>query len=279
MNQKLGGRRKKALRKHSTLDDNLERQIRYLKRSCALFDQGHEDESQRIAVTLRVLLHDTVHSKSLLGQLGIKTTLQFVDTALYREELNKAYDRWAKQNAPGQVIAGIMPGEAGLVVEGLNTAGLPAWVAPLQTERLARLHPAAASTVQVTKPFDAWWTTPVVETSELQYLSRESLVTIMANQDGGAHVDPEIDAEYEALTVDNFGRHIEIGYNLPDKTMGGDIPPINGNVAAASVRQIAYELLKTLRPAEDHSGLVRRIPISTPIVVGTPVPPNVGTGD
>jgi hypothetical protein len=270
VNQKLGKKRTKALRKHTTLDDNLERQVRYLKRSCVVFDQGHEDEAQRIAVTLRVLLHDTNQSKSLLGQLGIKATLQFADTALYRVELDKGYDEWAKKNAPGQIIAGITPGEAGLVVEGLDSEGLPAWVPPLQTERLPPLHPAAPSTIGVFKPFDTWWTTPVVETSELRYFSRQDLVTIMANQDGGAHVDPEIDAEYEDLTVDYLGVQLEIGDNLVDKTMGGDIPPMRGNVAAASIRQIAYEVLKALRPLEDHSGPVRRIQRISPIVLGTP---------
>lgn len=270
MNHKLGGRRKKALRKHSTLDDSLDRQIGYLERSCTLFDAGHEDEAQRIAVTLRVLLYDTKASKSLLGQLGKKSTLQFADTALYRDELDKGYNEWVKQNAPGQVIAAITPGEAGLVVEGLNKDGAPAWVAPLQTERLPPLHPAAASTIAVSKPFDAWWTTPVVETSDLKYFSRQDLVTIMANQDGGAHVDPEIDSDYEALTVDYLGTQLEIGSDLVDKTMGGDIPAMKGNVAAASVRQIAYEVLKTLRPRADHSGPVRRIQRSTPIIIGTP---------
>jgi hypothetical protein len=161
MNQKLGKRRKKAPRKHSTLDDNLERQIRYLKRSCALFDVGHEDEAQRIAVTLRVLLHDTRNSASLLSQLGMKSTLQFVDTALYREVLDRSYDEWIKQTLPGSVIAAISPGEAGLVVHGINTVGQPAWVAPLQTPRVPPLHPAAANTVGIKRPFDQWWTAPV----------------------------------------------------------------------------------------------------------------------
>ncbi|MCK0439193.1 hypothetical protein MUG78_06870 [Gordonia alkaliphila] len=33
--------------------------IGFLKRSCWLFDQGHEDEALRIATSLRVLFHDT----------------------------------------------------------------------------------------------------------------------------------------------------------------------------------------------------------------------------
>jgi hypothetical protein len=272
MNQKLGRlRRKKGLRQHSTLQDNLERQIRYLKRSCALFDAGHEDEAQRIAVALRVLLHHTTQSKSLLMQLGLQTTSRFVDTALYREELDRAYDRWVEQVTPGMVIAGTTPDEAGLVVEGINSSGNPAWVAPLATPRLPPAHPAAASTIGVVKSFDPWWTTPVVETGSLNYLSRENLITIMANEDGGARVDPELDTEYEQLTVDSLGWQTKIGETVSDKTMVTDtIPDLQGNVAAASVRQIAFEVLQTLRPEEDHSGTVQRIHGGTTIMV-TPI--------
>ena len=269
MNQKLGGR-KKGLRKNTTLQDHLERQIRYLRRSCALVDAGHEDEAQRIAVTLRVLLHDTRKSKSLLSQLGVKSTCQFVDAGLYRDELNNALEDWVKQNQPGKAVC-VMLGEPGLVVEGINAAGQPAWIAPLATPRLPPQHPAA-STIGISKPFEPWWTKPIVETSEMRYFSRERLILIMANEDGGAHVDPELDEEYEALTVDNLGMHLEIGHDLQHKLLDGDIPAINGNVAAASVRQIAFEVLQTLRPEDDNSGPVQRVLNTRPImVIGTPV--------
>jgi len=108
----------------------------------------------------------------------------------------------------------------------------------------------------------------LVETSALRYFSRENLVLIMANQDGGAHIDPKLDKDYEALTVDFLGHSMEIGSNLTDKTMGGDIPPMRGNVAAASVRQIAFEVLSTIRPDGDHSAPVRRLPAFHPILIG-----------
>jgi hypothetical protein len=100
MNQKLGKRRQRAQRKHSTLGDHLDRQIRYLRRSCAAFDSGHEDEAPRIAVSLRVLLHETKLSKSLLSQMGLISTLQFLDTALYRTDLDRSYDEWVAKEQP-----------------------------------------------------------------------------------------------------------------------------------------------------------------------------------
>jgi len=106
-----------------------------------------------------------------------------------------------------------------------------------------------------------------VESSNLTYLSRRDLVLIMANEDGGGHVDPQLDTEYEALTVDNLGTQLEFGVGI-DKTMGGDIPPVGGDVAAASVRQIAFEILQTLRPTEDNSGPTRILPSMRPLWVG-----------
>ena len=267
MTSEIGDEANKAPRTLSTLEAQLDRQLGYLQRSCSMFDAGLEDEGQRIAVTLRTLLHDTRKSVSLLMQMSIKDSLQFVDTGLYRDQLDRSLRDWVAREQPGNIISGFTPGEAGLVVAGLNTAGLPAWVAPLATPHLPPKHPAAA-TVGIKKPFKPWWTSPLVETSALRYFSRKNLVLIMANQDGGAHIDPKLDKDYEALTVDFLGHSMEIGSNLTDKTMGGDIPPMRGNVAAASVRQIAFEVLSTIRPDGDHSAPVRRLPAFHPILIG-----------
>lgn len=63
------------------LQRHLNEQLGFLERSTASFDQGYEDEAKRLAVTLRVLLHETAQSHSLLGQLGRRQGA-FVDTAL-----------------------------------------------------------------------------------------------------------------------------------------------------------------------------------------------------
>jgi hypothetical protein len=108
----------------------------------------------------------------------------------------------------------------------------------------------------------------------------------MVNQDGGAHVDAEIDADYSDLMLDPLisGEH---GPLIEDKTLGGDVPEALHNVAFASVRQIAFELISTIdryryvkaNPgifvlANPFSGIpIPRPPhqplnISTPIIIG-----------
>jgi hypothetical protein len=63
------------------LQAHLDEQLGFLERSAAAFDQGYEDEAKRLAVTLRVLLHETTQSHSLLVQLGRRHGA-FLDTAL-----------------------------------------------------------------------------------------------------------------------------------------------------------------------------------------------------
>src|SRR5215212_4213829 len=52
--------------------DQLKRNVGFIRRSCELYDQGHKEEAIRIATALRVLLHDTRRSVSLLKHLKVK---------------------------------------------------------------------------------------------------------------------------------------------------------------------------------------------------------------
>lgn len=72
--------------------------------------------------------------------------------------------------------------------------------------------------------------------------SRRDIVLAVANQDGGAHVDPELDEDYAALSKDNtLGWHFSVG---------GTETEFPDNPVPASIRQIAHEVLVTLEAAE-----------------------------
>jgi hypothetical protein len=45
---------------------HLKRQLGYLERSCASYDSGYKDEAIRIATIIRVLMHNTGATTSLL---------------------------------------------------------------------------------------------------------------------------------------------------------------------------------------------------------------------
>jgi SEC-C motif len=152
----------------SELQAHLEQQLGFLERSAASFDEGYESEAKRLAVTLRVLLHDTPKSHSLLGQLG-KADQAFADTALDFDPTNP------------------VP-HGGLVFEALG---------PPKTRHVALLDdaPVCGST-----PFHAWWTAPLFVDNERKILTRRDLILVAANQDGGAHVDPALDETYDKLS-------------------------------------------------------------------------------
>src|SRR4051812_47474021 len=62
------------------LVEQLRIQVDFLERSSVAYDQGFEDEARRLATVVRILVHDTARSKSLLGQLGVKERLRYHDT-------------------------------------------------------------------------------------------------------------------------------------------------------------------------------------------------------
>ncbi len=65
----------------------------------------------------------------------------------------------------------------------------------------------------------------------------------MSNKEGGAHVDPHLNSAYE-----NLARQNGMGYI---SNVSGEALPLDGNVVAISVRQIAHEFMKTLDAHQD----------------------------
>jgi hypothetical protein len=189
------------------LQAHLTEQIGFLEASAAAFDSGFDGEAKRLALTLRVLLHDTTQSHSLLGQLDLKNR-QFVDTALKLDPANRL-------SHGGLVFAAI----------GAPRTRYVAMLDDVPTRRLL--------------PFSDWWNAPVFVDQARNVLTREKLVLTAANQDGGGHVDPALDETYYKLSRENA-----LGFVAVEN---GVARPMEGPEKAA-IRQIAHEVLKTIRP-------------------------------
>ncbi|MDR3425642.1 MAG: SEC-C domain-containing protein [Alphaproteobacteria bacterium] len=164
----------KVSQSESALRQNLETQKGFLKRTADAFDAGHEDEALRLATTLRVLLHDTNNSHSIIKQLDMKGG-KFIDTA----------DAFNPSN---------MAPHGGLVYMALDAS---------RARYIALLDNASKITL---KDFESWWNDPVFVDKNGQKLTRQNLVLIAANQAGGAHVDPAIDSRYAKLDT-SLGHH------------------------------------------------------------------------
>ena len=93
--------------------------------------------------------------------------------------------------------------------------------------------------------FDPWWMNIVYDDEKVACL-RKKFVLTLANKEGGAHVDPKLNAAYEHLVTAN-------GLGWTAQTTTGP-QPFAGSPVAASVRQITYELLET---SARHADLLR----------------------
>jgi hypothetical protein len=189
------------------LQDQLEDQLYFLEASALAHDRGQDREAKRLATALRVLVHDTSNSRSILTQLNRKSQL--------------FYDSAPDYNAYNWVA------HAGLTCVAVDPHGAPPKILPC-LDRIAE-KPSWVS-------FDAWWDKIVVVDLKRHVFRRRDLVLTLADTDGGAHVDPDIPEKYYLLTRGN-----SLGW-----TNGHNVPVLG--IALASVRQIAHEVLKTLRP-------------------------------
>jgi hypothetical protein len=201
-----------------------EEQVKFLQASAEAYDSGTHAEAKRMAATIRILVHDTYGStRSLLGQLGLKT-IQFYDGGLEIDPQNLI---------PTTGLTGMRMGPEGAQ-----------WVP-------RSLMPPGFSTLGFVN-FERWWTRPIIMDDEKITISRQQLVLTMADQDGGAHVDPALERTYARLSRQN-----SIGWTINGPS---ESKPFDG-VELASVRQVTWEVLHSL---EERRTVYRSVP-STPL--------------
>jgi hypothetical protein len=214
------------------------------------YDGGSHAEAKNLATRLRVLLHDHGrNSRSVLAQLGVKERLPYLDTS-------------HAEPPPGVIVMGgglcmisahLAPGDA----------GFSRYAPPLGDLSPDRQHPPQA--------FVDWWTDPVVADDHGRPISRRQFVLWLAEQDGGAHVDPSVDESYAELSTTGVST-----FSPPESQ-----DPRFRDLVAPSVRQIAYELQVTLdshlfEDSGSASGVAVRDPICS---LSIHAPPDVGRND
>lgn len=191
----------------------LNRQLGFLARSCDLFDEGYRNEAIRIAVSLRVLFHDTQSSTSLIKHLN-KPELQLLSTI---------------EPDPHPT----MNFQTNLTYIAFNPYAQ-------MHESIPRGHPPYAVHAV---PFAQWWKEEIVyvflDKTRRVELTRKKLVNVAANQDGGAHVDRNLDHEY-SLLEQGAGASIEFS---PDGAPSVTVTLANAHLSA--LRQIGREVLES----------------------------------
>lgn len=178
----------------------------FLESSCDSFDKGLFIEAKRLAVSLRVLFHQTSKSFALCNQLNYENQLLLWSSA-YLYTPSNLLSSWTLLN--------VVLGEKGKMT-----------YAPILKTNNGRTFFLNV---------DDWWN-EIIFDDKNNFFSRKDIVLSVANQDGGAHIAPEFKENYADILKRN---------SLGQFTINGEeIQPLINPVYAA-VRQIAFEVLSS----------------------------------
>jgi hypothetical protein len=203
----------KYIQTRDELLGHLKAQITFMQQSASSYDNGFEDEAKRLAVVIRVLVHDTSQSTSIRTLLNRKN-IEFYNSALPFHPRNIApYN--------------------GLTMIKMSSAKGASYEAPLDGG-----PPVRSRTDKLA--FNLWWKGMfVIKDQNGDTFTRKELVINTANMDGGAHVDPHLDRAYA-----NLSRFNSLGWKFFRNNIEDNF---KNSPVSASVRQIAHEVIKTLR--------------------------------
>lgn len=151
------------------LEKHLTEQLYLLNKSATDFDNGDFLEFKRMALSLRILLHDTSNSKSLFSSLGLKNR-KFLDYSF-------KYDPGVHPILHSLVSVGMISGRYLPVLDGGNN--------PYELD------------------FEEYWNKIVFKDNKNNQFSRKDLVLAVADKDGGAHVDKTVNEAYFELSRNN----------------------------------------------------------------------------
>lgn len=190
---------------------HFQEQLDFLQKSAHDFDEGDETEYKRIANALRILLHDSRSCHSLIGQLSLKGTTRFFDCTIPLNDL------------------------------AINSQSVGTCFAPTDSELKILPWLDSVPTINRRLDFDTWWenTTFILDANNNRF-SRRLLVTFVAEQGGGSHVDSSLGKEFSDLTKQG-ALGITYGSSPEDSEL------VFG-VERAALRQICHEVLKTFIP-------------------------------
>lgn len=220
---------------------HLKEQIAIIKLLASSYDDGFDAAAKTLATHIRVLLYDSETSKSLLTQLN-KKDIEFYDSAqndnpIIRAEVHSA--QGLSYFAPRDDLP--LPGSpnnllpySGLTIIIFSAEGA-SYVAPLDTDSVSLTENFAGKIL-----FNEWWeVTPVIRDKDGKRYTRKDLVLKVTNMDGGAHIDPGLEADYA-----NLSRFNSLGWTFIKNGIKGNF---QNSPVLPSIRQVAHEVLKTLQ--------------------------------
>lgn len=191
------------------------RQISFLERSCAIFDEGDRDEAIRIGGVLRTLIHDTGSSTSLLQQMGIKDEIHLASSCAL---IPIKVQTLSFDEDPEGYVEGVRNGNIVFAADPLTTIDDNNVIQPI-LGRSGEYYPLSVI---------EWWEkfSPVVMPVD-KCFTRKQIIVWAANKDGASHVD-KYPGKYKEL---DEGFWMQNGEKTPEHQF-------------VLLRQFAFEFLK-----------------------------------
>ncbi|MGH2116569.1 hypothetical protein [Aerococcus sp. L_32] len=207
-------------RESSDYIEALEEQLEFLINNCKMFDSGNFKYAKQIATNIRVLVHDTKTSQSLLQLLNRKESMKFLTTV----------------SSPKNVVFQIglvIPVEVFVQADSNQYISEP-WFIPTFTKSNNRKWVS----------FDTWYSQNVLTSAPTSF-SRKKLITYVANKDGGAHIDKSLPEDFYQLSKGISSMLYRENGPLNTHTYEKGEP--FKYLHLSSIRQIAHELILSLR--------------------------------
>lgn len=188
----------------------LKEQITHLEVSAARYDAGWPEEANRLAVTVRVLVHDTGMSKSILTQMAVKDEMRWIDS-------NGGID--ARRSL---MFSSLVTFRSIVTETGIDMTVLPVGQAEILSRGLLLY-------------FETWWKIAPVMVGNGEQITRSDVVDMLANQDGGAHVN---------LTKERFVRLLRSIPQAPPHLDGGELRIAFGRPVSSPTDDVARSVLR-----------------------------------
>jgi len=219
----------KKVRSKENLVQALNDQLSAISSSGNAYDRGDLWEAKRIAAAVHMIVHDgKMNNRSIASQLGIRGTMAFLSSTDVPHLPDKNLILGPELFPQPRLLRFQMESNKVLRV-------------------IARLDGCIPRTVGIAE----WWNEPIYEHGAIS-ISRSSLIRTMRDQDGGGHVDPELERAYSDFT-DSIGNGVtatadgRLVFTIPQIPLA---PPPNQeglpipHGPLASARQIGWEILK-----------------------------------
>jgi len=217
-------RQKRSIKENN---DKLKVQLELLRSYAGQFDSGMIHMALPMATQVRVLIHQTDQSNSLLHQLDLDNKLKLWHSPNSSFSPHNLLTTWD------------------LLKMSIGSEG--ASYLPLGSKEVFNRSRDDSNNIrpEIFLPLELWWNQTVFS-QQSDYISRKDIVQFIANKDGGAHVDEK------KWPIDNYKESQLLGFY----NQNGDSP--DGNPLYAAMRQIAEEILVSFEVFE--SSPIRVIP-------------------